>query len=206
MDTRTISTRNRIIAGLITVLSKKHWDKCTVSDIIEAAQVSRRTFYNHFNNKSDLLNQVEQEVLNNLSHTLDVDREILKSNQNPSTQGIEKLAYSAFNETLKYCDKNKELLAALVSHRGDINLVHDLLDLGNQEFLKRAPYLFGLTSKGLITSPLYHLFQTIYVDGIILIFNYWMKNRNNVELKTVKRLVGIVQTRSPIQLMHLLDK
>ena len=77
------------------------------------------------------------------------------------------LANSAFNVTLKYCDDHKDTLVVLLSDNGDINLYHAIINLANDEFLERAPYLFNTTRAEIQKIPLYKFFQTLYVDSII---------------------------------------
>ncbi|TVP56783.1 MAG: TetR/AcrR family transcriptional regulator [Halomonadaceae bacterium] len=43
--------RDRLLAGLAETLERKSFRQITLSDIAEAARVSRRTFYEHFQNK-----------------------------------------------------------------------------------------------------------------------------------------------------------
>ncbi len=45
MDVRTINTKNRILNGLIKVLSTQKLSECRTIDIINQAEVSKKTFY-----------------------------------------------------------------------------------------------------------------------------------------------------------------
>jgi len=49
------STRQRILAGASSAMLKKGLHQVAVRDILEAAQVSRRTFYQHFSDTNALL-------------------------------------------------------------------------------------------------------------------------------------------------------
>lgn len=44
-DIRIINTKNRIRMGMINALKEKPLNEVTTKDIIEAAEVSRKTFY-----------------------------------------------------------------------------------------------------------------------------------------------------------------
>ena len=48
MDVRTINTKNRILNGLIKVLSTQKLSECRTIDIINQVEVSKKTFYNYF--------------------------------------------------------------------------------------------------------------------------------------------------------------
>ena len=62
MDRRIRKTREAIFAAFCNLLSKKHFDKITVAEIIEAADVGRATFYSHFETKDYLLKALCEEL------------------------------------------------------------------------------------------------------------------------------------------------
>lgn len=50
-------TKRRIYRAAIKLISKRGFDNVSVSDIVEAAQVSRGSFYFHFKNKDDIISE-----------------------------------------------------------------------------------------------------------------------------------------------------
>jgi AcrR family transcriptional regulator len=68
MDRRQRKTRESIFNAFIFLLSKKHYDKITVGEIIEIADVGRATFYSHFETKDFLLKELCGELFNHLFH------------------------------------------------------------------------------------------------------------------------------------------
>ncbi len=56
-------TRNKMQDALIDLLRKKVYSKITISDITNLADLSRRTFYEHFGSKDDLLISLMDDVL-----------------------------------------------------------------------------------------------------------------------------------------------
>ncbi len=69
MDLRTIKTEKALYKSLETLLRKKSFDKITVQDICDNAQINRVTFYNHFEDKYDLFDHYVDYVLDNLVKT-----------------------------------------------------------------------------------------------------------------------------------------
>lgn len=206
MDIRNINTRNWIINGLIQTLTSKKWTECKTIDIIEQAEISKKTFYNYYKNKEDLLHQVEHEIVSHLSEALAQDRQTLKTTKQASTKDFVSLANSAFDETLHYCDEHKDALAVLLSNNGDINLYHAIVNLANREFVCRMPHLFGVSEETMANDPVYVLFQTIYVDSIINLLIFWLNHRYTMSVAQVKHLAGIIQTKSSVQLMQQLQQ
>lgn len=54
MDIRTITTKRRIQEGLFNLLKVREFTKCNVNEIVEYAEISKRTFYPQFNHGTTL--------------------------------------------------------------------------------------------------------------------------------------------------------
>ena len=62
-DPRVIRSRTQIIDAFVLLSGKKPFSSITVKDITTEARINRATFYNHFLDKYDLLEQVVSEAL-----------------------------------------------------------------------------------------------------------------------------------------------
>lgn len=63
LDKRVIRTKYNLKHSLLKLLESKEIDNITVSDIVKVSGTSRVSFYNHYNNKEDLLNETIDEVV-----------------------------------------------------------------------------------------------------------------------------------------------
>src|SRR5512134_3774045 len=63
VDPRVQRTREFLQQAFFALMTEKDFDAITVQDIAERARVNRATFYDHFDDKFDLLNQSIQEGL-----------------------------------------------------------------------------------------------------------------------------------------------
>lgn len=58
------TARDYIIEAFLQLLRVIDYKKITVTMIVKKAGINRKTFYDYFQNREDLLNQVEEEILN----------------------------------------------------------------------------------------------------------------------------------------------
>jgi AcrR family transcriptional regulator len=75
MDRRQKKTREAIFGAFIGLLSEKHYNKITVGEIIERADVGRATFYSHFETKDFLLKELCEELFCHVFDAEDGERE-----------------------------------------------------------------------------------------------------------------------------------
>ena len=62
MDRRQRKTRTAIFRAFTELLARESYSRITISEIIEAADVGRTTFYAHFETKDDLLRALWAEI------------------------------------------------------------------------------------------------------------------------------------------------
>ena len=66
MDRRQKKTRKAILDTFRSLLEKKRYDRITVQEIIDGADVGRSTFYSHFETKDMLLDALAGEIFHHI--------------------------------------------------------------------------------------------------------------------------------------------
>ena len=117
MDRRQRKSREAIFNAFISLLSTKHYNKITVGEIIEIADVGRATFYSHFETKDFLLKELCAELFDHIFN-------------------VEKQNVSA-NRTIFDCDNSDDVFLHLFKHikKNDNNLLSLLSSSNNEIFL-----------------------------------------------------------------------
>jgi len=66
LDVRIVKSRRKIKNAMVGLMSSHSYSDITINDIVTKAQVNRGTFYNHFDNKDELLNEIMDEIVSEL--------------------------------------------------------------------------------------------------------------------------------------------
>ena len=62
-DRRVKKTKAAIRSAFLSLLQKKNMDEITVTELAREANIERKTFYLHYNNITDVIEEVEQTVV-----------------------------------------------------------------------------------------------------------------------------------------------
>lgn len=205
MDIRYYNTQLRIQHALIECIKEKPFNALKNKDIIEKAEVSSRTFYQHFSDKNDVLVKTETFLLDGLQEALEKDRKVLANlKEIPSPEEINDLSEESFRYTVDYCNNWKSEAKALLSNNGDLYFLESIRKISENELMRRFKYLFPKeyryrkTFDGIPAE----LLLKIYVGGIINTLIFWIRNNDLMSPKEVRRIIGEVQIKSPIQLVR----
>ncbi len=113
MDRRQRKTREAIFNAFTTLLSKKDFNKITVGEIIDSADVGRATFYSHFETKDFLLKEFCEELFCHIfdteNHTEHEHKHIFACNDSDSV----------FLHLFKHLQKNDNNILALLSSQNN---------------------------------------------------------------------------------------
>lgn len=116
IDRRIIRTRQVIRAALVALIEEKGLDALTVKDITKRANINRGTFYLHYRDKSDLLEQTVMDIAEECRNI------ILKSNE------LDLNDYKNSDEPVpiivtlfEYFNQNVSLMRALLAIKGDLS-------------------------------------------------------------------------------------
>ncbi|MHA7611149.1 TetR/AcrR family transcriptional regulator [Weissella viridescens] len=116
-------TRQNLLNACIQLLDQQDLSQISVTDIVEQAKVHRATFYRHFEDKYDLLNEAETEIFDEM--TAAFNRYI---NQSDNTK-IDTANFAAYRLALLYIFmQHAPFVNAMLGANGDLTFENKLYD------------------------------------------------------------------------------
>lgn len=166
MDRRQEKTRQAIFSAFSSLLEEKNYNKITVQEIIDKANIGRSTFYAHFETKDQLLSEICQDLFSHVLGTA-VDKS--------SASGLyskESAPKSVFSHLLQHLEKNDhKILSLLACESNEIFLRYFKDSLKN---LIRSQYINfqGEKNKEVPEDFLINHISTSFVEMIF----WWIKD------------------------------
>jgi len=158
--------------SLIELMKTKPILSITIKDICEVADMSRSTFYAHYNDQYDLLRQIEKE-------TLGIFEDILSNYKDAHNN---KEIAQMLEEILTYIANNSNSIQVLLSENGDINFQKKIF----QHFVnnKQVTKYFSEDLKD--NEDYYSVF---IIHGAIGLVQHWLKNNASMPVPHLAKML-----------------
>ena len=175
LDRRIRKTRRVIRQCLTELLKTKRIQDITVREISERADINRGTFYLHYRDIFDLMEQIENELLEELEDVLNH----FKASDLLSNPAL------VFTRVFQLVKENSDMVSILIGQNGDINFVNRLKDIVREKCLKDWMELFRPGAGGgrqtsrssqntLLDDSAFEAYYSFTVTGCIGLVQYWL--------------------------------
>lgn len=111
LDRRIERTRQRLREALLSLIVERGYEKATVQDILDRAEIGRATFYEHFRSKEDLLSSGIEQLR---AHLL----QEWKSASDAGTRPVERLGFTL--ALFRHVDGHRQLYKAIVGRESGV--------------------------------------------------------------------------------------
>lgn len=156
MDLRVKKTRYAIQQVVLEKISKKELSKITVTEVIQAADCSRSTFYLHFKDVFDVYEQLGDELISDVVCLLEESYQ--------ENQAVDYMTFS--QQIVTFTAKKRDLVKLFLGEQADGTMVNKL---GKAIFEEVA------REEQLASSDLYSVAEiTFIVAGIIHVLSRWL--------------------------------
>lgn len=193
---RTTQTRSRIKKAFTELVSEKGFNAITISDISRRAGINRGTFYLHFVDKQDLLEQLEEETIKDLANIL-----LTPLPTSAHTDSDDIFPFEVLRKALKYVVDDFAFISAIAGKGGDPQF---------SEKFKRL--IDGLMEQGLCRAHITITGNAIYpvsyarelaLSHVMAIIELWIRRGCSEDPEQIARM--ICDTRH-IRFDDLLDR
>lgn len=125
-DRRVKYTRMVIKDSFVKFLKQKPISKISVKEICDDADINRATFYAHYLDQYDLLQQIESEIIDDITHYL----------KGYDFKDSRLIPVGMIEKILIYIEENSELFDLLLNSNGDMKFQQEVIKIvGNQHFI-----------------------------------------------------------------------
>jgi AcrR family transcriptional regulator len=153
-DRRVKRTQNLLAKALIALTLEQGYDAITIRDITQRADVGYATFFRHYHDKDELLQDVLEVVLDELMHVF-----FASSYQgDPSVDGL---------LLFRYVQQHSEVIRVLLSSGRASSLIQRIIEAVTQDVLSRQTLVEG----GVVPEEIaaYHL-----ITSSITLVQWWL--------------------------------
>lgn len=116
-DSRVFRTKRDLREGLLYLMEKESFEKITVKDICDYTHLNKMTFYRHYSDKYDLLDDVVHSIADALFYKV-VENEKVLSKTTQLAEACGTLTAEAFEE----CFKRKKAILSIVNSNNTLGM------------------------------------------------------------------------------------
>ena len=116
IDRRVKRTKKLLRQGLISLLMEKDINSITINELVNLVDINRGTFYLHYKDLYDLLHQIEDDLMSELTGILN----------EYNIDGMKDENKLFFVDILKFIKENADLVLLLLSQNGDLAFLNKL--------------------------------------------------------------------------------
>lgn len=160
MDRRVRKTKKQLRQGLTKLLGEKGIKDITVRELSDLVDINRGTFYLHYKDVFDMVEQIENEMFENFRSVLDEHpAKALKGKPLPMIVDI-----------FRFIRENSDMCRVLISKNGDMSFVNRLKELVRERCLNDWMEIFN-TDK----SQNFGYYCSFIVSGCIGLLQSWLE-------------------------------
>ena len=117
LESKYFNTAKKMDKALISLLEEKSFEYITVSEICKRAEVNRSTFYLHYENTVDLLNETARFVLDDFSAYFNIDTKNLTNKfKESSLDELNFISDEYLHPYLSYIKENRLVFSTVLLH------------------------------------------------------------------------------------------
>lgn len=183
LDRRSLRTRAALKEALAEELQNCDLSQVTVTALTQRADVTRRTFYSHYRDISDLVEDIEGEVLAEMQKLLSVISETRLDELSAAIEAYEPCPGSI--ELLSYLRDNGELLRPLLGEHGDPAFAEKIKRMAHETVATRA--LDGIDARAL--GSFFDYYLSFVIGAEVGVLMRWLASGMQESVASMARIM-----------------
>ncbi|MDQ0229830.1 TetR/AcrR family transcriptional regulator [Metabacillus malikii] len=190
-DLRVIKTKRLLKEAFITLIKKKGFEAITIQDLADEAVINRATFYLHYQDKYDLLEQISDEYIAELMNEVNISFHLNKG-------GIHA---PRFKQTLKQIfenlEKNRNFYEVMLGANEISDFTNKIEKCLYEKFENSFIEILGDLNQ--LKVP-YDFILSFISSAYIGVVKWWLLNaENHYTVEFMAEQLGNVITKGPMQ-------
>lgn len=161
VDRRVRKTKKQLQQGLTKLMQQKNINEISVRELSELIDINRGTFYLHYRDVYDMLDQIEQEMFEEFHELL---------SRHPAEE-MDGKPLPMLIDVFRFTAENMEMCLALLGRNGDIGFVDRLKDVMKDRCLSDWMAVFRVDQ-----SRNREYFYSFIVSGCIGLLQNWLES------------------------------
>ena len=163
IDNRIKRTKRLLRQGITALIKQKSIKKISVRELTDLVEINRGTFYLHYKDIYDLVEQIEDEICR------DFDEVLVKTLADYSGDTLK-----VFRNFCQFLDDNRDICYALLSDNGDINFLLKMRAIISRRCFSNIPKeYFRFQGKN---DYIYVI--SYFESGTVGILRYWLSDES----------------------------
>ena len=182
-ESKYFNTAIKMDKALITLLEKKDFEYISIKEICEVAGVNRSTFYLHYENTSDLLNETTKYILDSFLTYFSVDKQsITDKYANCELQDLVFITPEYLTPYLTFIKENQRIFKTSLKHLGSMNF--------DKVYNKMFEFIFNpVLNRFNFPEDEQKYVMKFYLTGITAIVMEWLKNDCKEEIEEISHII-----------------
>lgn len=176
LDKRVMKTRKAIHSAMTILLSKKPIEEITVTELSEAAEINRKTFYNYYSSVYMVAEEMEDEIVERFEETLrKIDFDTLL--KDPET---------TFNTLARLITSDLDFYENILTNRNQISFLQKIITSLKQ----RIKLLYFNPDSP--DSELQDYMLEYIVSGLVSVYQKWFTNGRKTDIEVLSRYISML--------------
>lgn len=176
MDKRVMKTRRAIHSAMTRLLTLKPIEEITVTELADAAEINRKTFYNYYSSVYMVAEEMEDEIVERFEETLrSIDFETLL--KDPQT---------TFNTLARIIASDLDFYETILTNRNQVYFLQKIVTSLKERIM--ALY-FDRNSKDF---ELQEYMLEYIISGLVSVYQKWFKSGRKTDIEELSKYISML--------------